>query len=217
MASAVGGVGAVFAHLLCQLLQPLASPPERAPRRHGRGREPTLQRREREAHGVLAVGAHDGLSAVEALSHVVAHVLVERLLGGRERVGGRARLAYREERLALEGQKLLLLQAPHNAAEVAGEPGAGPSLEAVGVEQLHELLEVGLLAVVRRGGHEQQVARRGAEQLSQPVAVCVVHLAAVHVSGHLMRLVHHHEVPAHVAEHRLQPLVAGELVHRGHH
>ena len=66
---------------------------------------------------------------------------------------------------------------------------AEAALEAVAVEQRHEELEVLFLAVVRRGRHQQEVARERREELAEPVALGVLDLAAEEGGRHLVRLV----------------------------
>ncbi len=77
-----------------------------------------------------------------------------------------------------------------------------------------EELEVLFLAVVRRGGHQQEVAREAREELAEPVALRVLHLAAEEGGGELVRLVADDEVVAAVrrAELLLHVLVARQLV-----
>ena len=88
------------------------------------------------------------------------------------------------------------------------------ALEPVAVEQRHEQLEVLFLAVVRRGGHQQEVAREAREELAQPVALRVADLAAEEGGRELVGLVDHDQVVAAVrgAQLRLHVLVAGQLV-----
>lgn len=54
---------------------------------------------------------------------------------------------------------------------------AEPPLEPITVEQRQEELEVFFLAIVGRGGHQQEVAREAREELTEPVALGVLHLA----------------------------------------
>ena len=87
------------------------------------------------------------------------------------------------------------------------------ALEAVAVQQREEELEVLLLAAVRGGGHEQQVARDVAEQLAEQEALGLLELAAEVVRAHAVRLVDDHEVPLGLRKLGLQVLVARELIH----
>lgn len=66
---------------------------------------------------------------------------------------------------------------------------------AVGVEKRHEELEVCLLPIVRRGRHQEKIARAAAEQLAEPIPLRFLYLAAEVGSGHPVRLVADHEVP----------------------
>ena len=94
---------------------------------------------------------------------------------------------------------------------------AEPALEAVAVEQRHEELEVLFLAVVRRRGHQQEVARQPRQELAELVALGVLDLAAEEGRRHLVGLVADDEVPAAVGDRELglHVLVAGQLVQAG--
>ena len=84
---------------------------------------------------------------------------------------------------------------PSGHAVARPRPAPEAPLEAVRVEQGHEELEVFLLAVVRRRGHEQEVAATGAEKPAQPIALRVPHLRAEEARRHAVRLVAHHQIP----------------------
>ena len=86
------------------------------------------------------------------------------------------------------------------------------AVEAVGVEQRQEELEVLLLAVVRRRGHQQQCRVCCAELLGEAEAAGLLELRAEVVRGELVGLVEDDQVPAGSAELVLQLLVAGQLV-----
>ena len=122
-------------------------------------------------------------------------------------------LALGKERRAVELDQLLLHHAAH---EVGGihlvDAVAELAVEAVGVEQRQEKLEVLLLAVVRRGGHQQQVARVLAELLREAEAAGLFELRAEEVGGELVGFVEDDQVPAGGAELFLQLLVARHLV-----
>ena len=94
---------------------------------------------------------------------------------------------------------------------------AEAALKAVAVEQRQEQLKILLLAVVGRGGHQQEVPRQGREQLPEFVAPGVFDLAAKEGRGEFMRLVTDHQVPAAVRglELLLHVLVARQLVQAG--
>ena len=78
-------------------------------------------------------------------------------------------------------------------------------------------MEVLFLAVVRRRGHQQEMAGEPREELAESVALGVLHLAAEERRRHLVRLVANHEVVAAVRrpEFDLGVVVAGELVQPG--
>ena len=111
--------------------------------------------------------------------HVLRDGLVERGLDVGELVVDGVGPALREERRAVELDQLLLHHAAH---EVGGidlvNAVAELAVEAVGVEQRQEELEVLLLAVVRRGGHQQQVPRVRAELLREAEAAGLFELAS---------------------------------------
>jgi hypothetical protein len=197
------------------LLQAFAPAAQGLVDRLRRGGQTPLQDGEREADGSRAFVVLERLGAVELLAHVLGHFLVEARLGVRELVGHRVGDALREERPAVELEQALL---DHAAHEVGGldlvDAVAEPALEAVAVEQGEEELEVFFLAVVRRGRHQQEVARKAREELAEPVALGVLHLAAEERGRELVGLVADDEVVAAVggAELLLHVLVARELV-----
>ena len=145
--------------------------------------------------------------------HVVRDGLVERGLDVGELVVDRVGPALGEERRAVELDQLLLHHAAH---EVGGidlvDAIAELAVEAVGVEQREEKLEVLLLAVVRRGRHQQEVAGAGTELFREDEAAGLFELRAEEVGGELVRLVEDDQVPAGGAELLLQLLVARHLV-----
>jgi hypothetical protein len=119
------------------------------------------------------------LGPVELLAHVIGDLTIQPRFGVGQLVGDRVGDPLGEQRLAVEPQQLLLDQPAHQVRGVGlVDPVAELALEAVAVEQRHEQLEVGLLAVVRRGGQQQEVPRHGGEQLPQPVTLGVRHLVA---------------------------------------
>ncbi len=97
------------------------------------------------------------------------------------------------------------------------DPVAETALEAVAVEQRHEELTVGFLAVVRRRRHQQEMARERREKLAEPVTLGVLGLGPEHRGRHSVRLVAHDEIPATIGrlELVLHLLVARELVETG--
>ena len=88
--------------------------------------------------------------------------------------------------------------------------------EPVGVEQAHEQLEVLLLAVVRRGGEEEEVPGVGLDPLCEQAPLGLLDLAREQLGGELVGLVEDDEVPVGgVVEDELEVLVAAELVQAG--
>lgn len=133
---------------------------------------------------------------------------------GRQGVLDGLRDALREQRGPVEAQELLLDHAPHEVLDLArAQTVAGLADEAVGVEQRHEQLEVLVLAVVWRGGHQQQVAGVGAEQLAELVQLSLLHLTPEDVRREAVSLVEHHEIPGFADDSILQLGVARQLVH----
>ena len=176
--------------------EPAAASLERLIDRLGAGGEPPLEGRESEAYGPLS----RSLEFV-GLTHLGLHVVGDRLVEGgldvRKRVVDDVRLPLREERRAVELDEFLL---DHAAHEVGGvyfvRPVAELAVEAVGVEQRQEELEVLLLAVVRRGGHQEEVAGFAAQPLAQAEAGGLRELRARIVSGEFVGLVEDDQVPA---------------------
>ena len=149
--------------------------------------KPTLLRR---------LSSPDAIRAVHLLADIGRDRLVEGRLGRRELVAGGVGAALREERRAVEAVELFLGQPPHHVRHVGlVDALAEPPLEAVGVEQPHEELEVRFLAVVRRRRHQQEVARARAEQFAELVALRFLHLAAEIRGRHAVRFVADDEVP----------------------
>ena len=213
--------GALLAHPLLRdaRLQTLAPALERAVDRLGRGRKPPLQGGERKPNRYAAPPLSlcaQPLSPIHLLADVLGNALVEQRLLIRQ---GRARAVsapLRKQRPPVEAQQLLLDQPPHHVARVdLVLPIAEATLEAVGIEQREEQLEVLLLAGVRGSGHQEEVARERAELLAEAVALGLLDLVAVAVRGHLVRLVDDHQVP--VAHRQLVAhlLVARQLIQAG--
>jgi len=91
-------------------------------------------------------------------------------------------------------------------------PLAEPALEAVAVQQGQEELEVLLLAIVRCGRQEQEVAGEGGEELAEHVAFRAANLATPEGGAHLVGLIAHHQIPVGGLQLLLHILVAAELV-----
>src|ERR1035441_3040023 len=86
------------------------------------------------------------------------------------------------------------------------------AVEAVGVEEREEQLEVLFLAVMGRGRHQKQVAGAGAELFRKLEAAGLLQLAAEEMRREFVGLVEHDEVPAGGAKLILKLLVARHLV-----
>ena len=145
--------------------------------------------------------------------HVFRHGLVERGLDLGERVVDRVGLPLGEERRAVELDELLLDHAAHQVRCVdLVDAVAELPVEAVGVEQRQEELEVLLLAVVRRRRHQEQVACVLAQAFREPEASRLFELRAEVVGRELVGLVEDGQVPSGVAELLLELLVPRHLV-----
>ena len=127
------------------------------------------------------------------------------------------RAALREELAPVEGVEILLDEPAHQVGGVGGVDSlAVAALEAVAVEERHEELEVVLVPVVGRGGHEEEVSASFAERLAQPVALGELHFAAQVVGAHAVGLVADDEVPLRSGpELFLNVLVPRELIEAG--
>ena len=177
-----------------------------------------MQDLEREAD-VLAplIALGEPLGAVHLLAHVFGDRVVERRLVGRQLVVHGVGAALRKQGPAVEGLELLLGQAAQHVADVGGVHAlAEAALEPVAVEQRHEQLEVGLLAAVRRRGHQEEMPGATGQPLPELVALGVLDLAAEVGGRHAVRFVADHEVPlARGEELGLEVLVAAQHVETG--
>ena len=75
------------------------------------------------------------------------------------------------------------------------DPIAEFAVEAVGIEQREEKLEVLLLPAVRRGGQHQEVPGAGAKFLREDEASGLFEFGAEEMGGELMGLIENHQVP----------------------
>ena len=164
----------------------------------GRGGEAALEdlQGESDIPPACLVSRREALRAI----HLFAHVGGDRLIQGGFTVAQLVQCSVgaplREQRAAIDPEQLLLGQASQHVARIAlVHMVAETALEAVGVEQGHEELEVFLLAVVRRRRHEKEVATTSAEQLSEPIALRVPDLRAEIARRHSVRFVAHDQIP----------------------
>ena len=140
------------------LFQPFPAAAKRLVDGFGRRCEPALQDGQGEADRALAALVLQGLGPVELLADVVGDSLVEVGFGVGQVVADGVGMPLGEQRRAVELEQLLLDQPAHQVGGIDGvDAVAELALEAVAVEQRHEKLEVLLLAVVRRGRHQQEV------------------------------------------------------------
>ena len=97
--------------------------------------------------------------------------------------------------MVLAVHQLLLDHVPHHVGDVQLVGAlAVLAVEAVRIEQGLPDLEVLLLAVVRGGGHQQEVPVDAAEQISDQKAFGLVDLATEVVGGGPVGLVNHYQV-----------------------
>ena len=186
--------------------------------RLGRRGQPPLKYHQGKAHRARTLVILQRLGAVELLADVAGHLAVELGLGVGELVGHRVGDALRKKRRAVELQQALFDHAPHQVGDIdLVNPIAEAPLKAVAIEQGHEELEVLFLAVVGRGGHQQEVTGQRAEELAQAVAPRVLHLPAKEGCRELVGLIADHEVPTRIGclKQLLHILVAGQLIEAG--
>ncbi len=177
-----------------------------------------MQDREGESHGSRPLAVFERRGPVEFFPDVLGDVPVQPGLVVRQPVRDGVGDPLGEERRSVHFEDALLDHPAHEVRDV-DLVGAVPEtpLETVAVEQREEELEVFLLAVVRRRGHEQEVPRDSGEKLSEPVSLRVFHLAAEEGGRELVRFVADDEVVPAIGRTELPPdvLVAGEFVEPG--
>ena len=161
------------------------------------GGKPALQRSERETDRTAAGTVFELVGAVHLGLHVVGDGAVKRSLKIRETVIDRVGAALRKELAAVEAQHLFLDHATHEVRHIHLVRAVTEfAVEAIGVEQRQEELEILFLAVVRRRGHQQEVAGDAAEQFAELKALGLVDLVAEVVGRELVRFIDHHQIPA---------------------
>lgn len=176
------------------------------------GGEPPLQRGEGEADRATPLAVQ-----LVGLAHFFRDIpgdrLVERGLGIGQRVVDSVSLPLGKQRRAVELDQFLLHHAPHQVGGIDLVNAVTElAVEAVGVEQGEEQLEVLLLAVVRCSGHQQQVPRLLTESLGEAEPAGLLQLRPEEVGSELVGLVEDDQIPPGRAELRLQMLVPRHLV-----
>ena len=175
-----------------------------------------MQDGEREADGSFPAFVFKGLGPVEFLADVVGHFLVEFGFRVGKRIVDRVGPALREKWSAVELEELFLDQSAHHVAGVGDVNAVAElALEPVAVEQGHEELEVRLLAVVRRGGQQQEVPGQRREQLAEAVALRVLDLVAEIGRAQLVGFVADDQVPVGLLEFGLGIFVRGSACRGG--
>jgi hypothetical protein len=155
-----------------------------------------LEDLQRETDIVAPCQIRAAVGPVHLLAHIGGDRLVEIRFERREIVTCRVGTTLREKRRAVGPVKLLLGQPAHHVGDIGlVNAFAEPALEPVGVEEAHEQLEVGLLAIVRRRRHQEEVARPRAEQPTELVTLRFLNLSAEIGSGHAVGLVADHQIP----------------------
>ena len=120
------------------------------------------------------------LGTIEFLAHVVGDDLVQVGFSFGELVGGRCEQCAPGNSGAPSNLSRSSFTMRRNQVGGIGDMNAVPkaALEPVAVDERHEELKIFLLPVVRRGRHQQEMAGEARKQLTQPVALRVLDLAA---------------------------------------
>ena len=152
------------------------------------------------------------VGAVHLVADVVGHPFIELRLRLGERELHRRGPALWEEGPTIEAQQLLL---DHPAPEVGGVVGcpAAAALEAVGVKQRKEELEVLRVTGMGRGGEEEEMPGDPTQEAAETVALGLPNVVPLEVGAHLVGLIDHDEVPIRGRQLGLKLLAPGELVH----
>jgi hypothetical protein len=122
---------------------------------------------------------HECFGAVELLAHIASDLRVEIGAAFGKLVGDGVGASLGKEGLAFEGDELFFDDTPHEVVGIGDAYAvAEGTLKAVGVEQAEEELEVDIFAVVRGGGHEEEVAGLRPKQFGEVISLGVFHLVA---------------------------------------
>ena len=173
----------------------------------------------REAHGASAPVVALRCSPGALPFHEPGDVLVEIELGSVDGETGRAGDPLREHGLGRPGPiRLPLWKVDHRLFGPAQVKGRPPPLHGLAnglhvgvgvlVKELQEEGEVVWVALVRRGGKQQQVVRAVAKELPQPVALALVRLIA---RRHTVGLVDYHQVPVRLPQSGKDVFALGEV------
>ena len=184
-----------FAQLV---FQPLTAPLQGLVDRCRRGSEAALQDLQREADivALFAISFREPLHAVHLRANIFGDSGVERCLQLGELILDGVGAALGEKRPPIEAKQLFLGETTHHIRRVGVMHAvAEATLEAIAVKERHEKLEVLFLAVVRRGGHQQEVTAGFTELLSHLVALRVFDVAAEVSRRHAVRLIADDQVP----------------------
>ena len=204
--------------------QPVGPVGEAAPHGPGAGGEAPLVERHQEADGAGArIVAGRGRPRALAL-HEPRHLAVQLELGAVDGEVHRGRNALREYPAGgplpvvapLREMDHRLLRAPQverGAAGVHRFPDRAHVGVCVAVEELQEEREVVGVALVGRGGQQQHVVRRVAQQLAQLVALALVRLVA---RRHAVGLVHDDKVPVRLPQARQHVVPLRQVQRRDH-
>ena len=190
------------------LLQAVGAVLEAAAHGTSTGGESSLVEGHQEADGAGARVVVLGRGAGALAFHEAGDLAVELELIPIDGEVHRVRDALSEDLARFPGAVLVALgEVDHRlfrAPQVEGRPLLGHGLldgahvgVGVSIQKLQEEGEVDRIAPVRRGGHQEEMVRSIAQQLSQFVAQALVRLVA---RGHAVSFVHDHEIPLHLAQ-----------------
>ena len=177
-----------------------------------RGGEASLQDGQCKADGIFLV-ALQFLRQIELLADIIGHLFIELLFLRGKRVGDGRSFPLGEQRGSIEFQQIFLDETPHHVTDIAGRLDViGMAGESVLVNQSHELLERGFVAVVGSGGQKEEMAGSGGEMLGKPVALGVGNLVAQYGSRAFVCLVDDDDVPMADVDFLRDFLVPGKFV-----
>ena len=197
------------------MLQTLPPAAQRLVNSLRRGCKAALQNRQSKANGGFVIVVQI-VRAVELLAHIIGNFRVELGFLRREVIVYRVGNALREQGLSIEFEQFLLHQTPHDVTDIHGLlAGAVDALEAVGVYQRKEQLEIFFLTIVRCSCQQQEITCNVGKQSAQQKALCVFDLTAPDGSGHLVRLITDDQVPLGDLQLFLQFIAARQLVQPG--
>ena len=176
-----------------------------------------MQRSQGETHRAFAL-AVQFIGPVHFLFDVVGDRRVQRRFGRGKCVIGGDGAPVGEELAAVKAQHVFFDGAAHQVGDIdLVRTVAELAVETVRIQQRHEQLKVFFFAVVRRGRHEQKVARDGAQQFTQLKTLGFFDLVAEVAGRQFVRLIDDDQIPMGEPQLFLQVNVPGELVYPRDH